>query len=208
MNTDKIITIGMDSLDETDRDILQLLAHNSQRTYSAIADEIGVSAPTVSNRIERLQETGIIRRFTIDIDRSKLQTGVSVLVEITVESGCLDRARDQLRESSTVEHLFTTAERTIIAVTHIDAQNIHEWLTNTVHEDVIDDYTITLLPEVEWTPTIDGPVFARSCAECGNTVSDDGVMATIDGRTHYFCCVSCRDTATDRSPRPERPVTE
>ncbi|TYT60334.1 Lrp/AsnC family transcriptional regulator [Natrialba swarupiae] len=53
--------MNSDKLDETDRGILHLLQEDA-RNYSAadIAEEVGVTANTVRNRISRLQERGVI----------------------------------------------------------------------------------------------------------------------------------------------------
>ncbi|WP_245180805.1 Lrp/AsnC family transcriptional regulator [Haloarcula amylovorans] len=66
----------MRDLDETDLEILQLLMSNARRPYSDIADIVGLSAPAVSDRVARLQEMGIINRFTLDVDGSQLRKGI------------------------------------------------------------------------------------------------------------------------------------
>ncbi|MFC6725497.1 Lrp/AsnC family transcriptional regulator, partial [Halobium palmae] len=60
----------MRDLDDTDREILRLLLANARRPYSDIAEHVGLSAPAVSDRVERLQELGVVRGFTLDLDRS------------------------------------------------------------------------------------------------------------------------------------------
>jgi len=48
----------MRDLDETDMEILSLLAENARRSFSAIGEEVGLSGPAVvSDRVTRLQET-------------------------------------------------------------------------------------------------------------------------------------------------------
>lgn len=53
------------SVDDIDKQILDLLNDDARRPYSEIADKVGVSPPTVSDRVERLQEKGVIDQFTI-----------------------------------------------------------------------------------------------------------------------------------------------
>ncbi len=56
-------------LDDLDRQILYALQQDARRTSSqTIADEAGVSPSTVRNRIQRLEERGIIRGYHVDID--------------------------------------------------------------------------------------------------------------------------------------------
>ena len=54
-------------LGDLERRLIALLRQDSRRTYSELAGLLQVSRPTVTERIERLVERGIIRRFTIEL---------------------------------------------------------------------------------------------------------------------------------------------
>lgn len=51
----------MRDLNDPDITILELLAKNSRQSYSDIGKQVGLSGPAVSNRAQRLQESGIIQ---------------------------------------------------------------------------------------------------------------------------------------------------
>ena len=55
-------------LTENDRRIIALLQLDSRRTVSDIAARIGISRASVKQRIETMRTTGLIRRFTLDLD--------------------------------------------------------------------------------------------------------------------------------------------
>ncbi|MFX1345772.1 MAG: Lrp/AsnC family transcriptional regulator [Promethearchaeota archaeon] len=59
----------MKNLDEKDKKIIEMLFENSRRPYHEIADEVGLSESTVRKRVMKLQEGGIIEKFTIRICR-------------------------------------------------------------------------------------------------------------------------------------------
>jgi DNA-binding Lrp family transcriptional regulator len=59
----------MKDLDEKDKKILEMLIEDSRRPYREIADIVGLSESTVRKRVVRLQEEGIIEKFTIRICR-------------------------------------------------------------------------------------------------------------------------------------------
>ncbi|MHA1195072.1 MAG: Lrp/AsnC family transcriptional regulator [Promethearchaeota archaeon] len=59
----------MKNLDEKDRRILEMLIEDSRRPYREIAEEIGLSESTVRKRVIRMQQEGIIEKFTIKICR-------------------------------------------------------------------------------------------------------------------------------------------
>lgn len=199
---------GMRDLDETDLEILQLLMGDARKPWAEIAEAVDLSPPAVADRVERLQETGVVRRFTVDIDRSKLREGVPVLVRIETATGIVGEVRAALREAEAVEHLFTTAERDVLCYARIPDGDVPRWLDATLEDGVVDDYAVTLLTDGEWTPTVGGTGFALSCAECGNTVTSEGTTARIGGDLYQFCCSSCESRFEARYERFEAGATE
>lgn len=178
--------------DETDLEILELLLSDARRPWSEIAEIVGLSPPAVSERVTRLQELGIIRRFTIDIDRSQLREGVPVLLTLRVADDAFETTRKTLLEADAVEYVFTTAENELLCHVRIVDGDVPMWLSRTLDTEEVNDYEVTLLTGVEWTPSIGGTEFALTCAECGNTVTSEGVAARIGEDLYQFCCPSCK----------------
>ena len=83
----------MTGIDDVDYRILELLMDDARRSYRDIAEEVGRSPPTVSERVERLTEVGVIERFTLDVDRSRLVRRAG-----SVTAGTVTRALAVLRE--------------------------------------------------------------------------------------------------------------
>lgn len=195
----------MPTLDDTDLEILELLMADARRPWSEIAEAVDLSPPAVADRVERLQDAGVVRRFTLDLDRSQLRGGVPVLVTLTVDPGDLDAVRDVLRGDDAVEHVFTTAERDLVCVARVPEGDVPDWLAGSVEaatdRDPIADYDVTLLTDAAWTPSLGGTEFAISCAECGNTVTSEGETARLDGDIYHFCCGSCEGRFTERYDR-------
>jgi len=183
----------MRDLDETDLEILQLLISNARRPYSDIADAVGLSAPAVSDRVARLQEAGVINRFTLDVDRSQLGGGIPVLITLEVASTGpgVASVKERLLGDGAVEHVFTTAEADLIVYARVPDNDIASWLTDTLDDGTIDDFEVTLLAGADWTPKLGGTEFALTCAQCGNTVDSEGTATRIDGALYQFCCPSC-----------------
>jgi DNA-binding Lrp family transcriptional regulator len=183
----------MRDLDETDLQILRLLTENARRPYSDIADVVDLSAPAVSDRVARLQEMGIIKRFTLDIDRSQLRKGIPVLLTLELVSHGQETARltETFLSADAVEHVFTTAEADLVVYARVPDNDIASWLFDTVDEGVVDDFEVTLLTDVDWSPDLGGTEFALTCVQCGNTVDSEGTAARIGGTLYQFCCPSC-----------------
>lgn len=188
----------MHELDETDAAILRLLVEDARRPYRDIAEAVDLSAPAVRDRIDRLREAGVIRRFTVDVDRSTLRAGVPVLVDIAVAPSDVDGVRSALVDADGVEHVFVTADAHVVVQASVPDGDVGALLEDRVGLDAVRGYDVELLTAVEWAPQVAGTDFALECAECGNTVTAEGESATFDDTRYHFCCRSCRARFEDR----------
>jgi Lrp/AsnC family leucine-responsive transcriptional regulator len=189
--------------DEIDLEILELLMSDARRPWKEIAEIVDLSPPAVSDRVARLQEMGIIRRFTLDVDRSQLREGIPVLLTLSVAATTLEDVREALLEADAVEYVFTTAENELLCYARVVDGNVRTWLAGELDTTSVDDYEVTLLTDGEWTPSISGTEFALTCAECGNTVTSEGVAARIGGDLYQFCCPSCETRFEEQYDRLE-----
>ena len=72
------------SLDDIDRKILDLLQRDARMTNAAIAAEVGLTAPSVFERIRKLEQRGVIRGYTINVDPSALGRTLTAFIRLTV----------------------------------------------------------------------------------------------------------------------------
>lgn len=72
----------MERLDTTDEQILAELADNARATFAEIGLRVNLSAPAVKRRVDRLQDTGVIRSFTTVIDRNALGWTAEAYVQV------------------------------------------------------------------------------------------------------------------------------
>lgn len=78
-------------IDETDRAILHLLQEDARYTITSIADAVGVSGNTVRNRIERLEEDGIITGYSVDLDYKKIGLDLHFVFDCSTRVGERER---------------------------------------------------------------------------------------------------------------------
>lgn len=191
----------MRGLDDTDREILRLLLEDGRRPYSEIADAVGLSAPAVSDRVDRLREVGLIRRFTVDVDRGLLREGTPVLVTLRAAPGSGDRLLEALRANPAVEYAFRTADETLVCTAALPEAAVDALFDDSFPMERVRSYEVQLLRESTWTPRLEHAELAPECVECGNTVSSEGERERIDGETYHFCCPSCLRTFRERYDR-------
>jgi Lrp/AsnC family leucine-responsive transcriptional regulator len=69
-------------LDEIDQRILEALLRDARISLKDLAAQVGLSSPSVSERLRRLEERGVIRAFTVEIDPNALGYPLQAIVRI------------------------------------------------------------------------------------------------------------------------------
>jgi Lrp/AsnC family transcriptional regulator, leucine-responsive regulatory protein len=74
-------------LDAIDGKLIRLLDRNSRASIADLARVLGMSAPSVAERLRRLEESGVIRRFTVDVDPAAVGYLLAVYIRIRAATG-------------------------------------------------------------------------------------------------------------------------
>lgn len=188
----------MRELDETDLEILELLATDARRPYKEIADRVDLTPPAVSDRISRLESQGIIREFTIDIDRERLHGDVSVLVELEPTPEAVADVYAAAGELEGVEHVFEGVDGRVLVHATVSDADVRSWLAGGIDLGSLSGYDVTLLNRSARVSALSATGFVHECVVCGKQVTGDGVTATVDGEIKTFCCPSCEERYVDR----------
>lgn len=179
-------------LDQIDLELISRLAEDARTPYSELADHVELSAPAVSDRIDRLQEQGVIRQFTLDVDRLKLQHRIPVLVRFEVHPTQAEQLYEQIRGVSGIEHVFKQCDGTIVAYGNAPDINPNSWLHEGIEMEKVLSVTIDMVEKYDWSQELDEAAFSLPCPVCKNTVTSEGVTAEIDGEILTFCCPTCK----------------
>jgi DNA-binding Lrp family transcriptional regulator len=84
------------NLDEKDKKILEMLIEDSRRPYHEIGTEVGLSESTIRKRVIKLQEDGVIEKFTIKVCREEERC---IIAFITLIPKNESEIKDLLRET-------------------------------------------------------------------------------------------------------------
>ncbi|SHL85773.1 Lrp/AsnC family transcriptional regulator [Rhodanobacter sp. OK091] len=85
-------------IDNIDSAILRLLAGNARLSLKELAASIPLSAPSTSERLRRLEERGVIRAYTVDLEPKLLGHALQAIVRVRPLPGRL-RVVQELIES-------------------------------------------------------------------------------------------------------------
>ena len=85
---------GSRALDDVDRRILASLSEDGRASTAELARRVGMSAPAVRERVARLEETGVIRGYRLDVDPAALGLPVAAWVRVRPGPGQLPKVAE------------------------------------------------------------------------------------------------------------------
>jgi len=92
-------------LDDVDHRLVAALQSDGRASMSDLATQVSVSRATAYQRVARLRESGVIRRFTVDVDPRKMGLPIAALVLVSVVQHSWRAVGDSLRRLPGVEWL-------------------------------------------------------------------------------------------------------
>ena len=114
-------------MDRTDYQILNLLQADSRCTLRRMGDLVGLTPPAVSERIRRMEESGVIRGYHIDVDRTKLDCNITGFISVALEPDKYDKFCDFCASQSAVishYHVVGDSRTSIELKTLFDSKDI------------------------------------------------------------------------------------
>ena len=73
-------------MDKIDRKILAELQRNGRASLQEISQAVGLSSTPCWTRMKKLEETGVIERYTVNLNADALGLGETVMVQVTLDS--------------------------------------------------------------------------------------------------------------------------
>ena len=107
-------------LDDVDGRLLDILHQDARTSIADLARALNMSAPSVSERLKRLKESGVIQDFTIAVDPKMLGYALSFYVRIRPLPGQLSKVVAMIQAlESIVECDRVTGDDCFIAKVHV-----------------------------------------------------------------------------------------
>jgi DNA-binding Lrp family transcriptional regulator len=128
----------MDALDER---IVERLAGNARATFAEIGAEVGLSAPAVKRRVDRMLADGTIAGFTAMIDPAALGWGTEAYVQVyckgTISPESLQRIWEPVPEIVSASTITGQADA-ILRVRARDVQHLERALERIREDDTVE----------------------------------------------------------------------
>ncbi|MFP7607569.1 Lrp/AsnC family transcriptional regulator [Serratia quinivorans] len=85
-------------MDDIDRQILTLLAEDARVSLKTLSARAGLSSPSTSERLRRLEENGVIQGYTLNINLQALGYAFQSLVRIKPLPGMLKKVEQLIQD--------------------------------------------------------------------------------------------------------------
>ncbi|MCX9025133.1 MAG: winged helix-turn-helix transcriptional regulator [Candidatus Methanoperedens sp.] len=185
----------MIQLDNLDVKILTHLQSNSRESFQEIAKRCLTSIPTVKSRVDRMIELGVISKFTIDIDNSKLGITEAILL-VNAKPGAVSRITEELRGLEEVKELYVTSDSDTAIVSRVagDMQRIL-MIQDRINLTDVNNIRILSVKNAfgkDSTIPLASTGITLTCAYCDRKVTGEAVRKKIDERDYFFCCTTCQ----------------
>ena len=135
------------TLDDTDRKILSLLQRDARMTNAAIATEVGLTAPSVFERIRKLEQRGVIGGYTIHVDPAALGKTLTAFIRLTAAFDArYDSGVKAISHDPEVLELYSVAgEDCFIIKTKVGNPTELEALIHRIREHVTVQRSVTMI---------------------------------------------------------------
>lgn len=100
--------MNIEGLDTLNNQILDLLRDNARATFSEIGEKVGLSRVAVKNRMEILEQNGIIRGYTAVIDKTKVPLGVQFVLDVEAVPELYQDVVDVLGTDKFLRQVYST----------------------------------------------------------------------------------------------------
>ncbi|MDI1495171.1 MAG: AsnC family transcriptional regulator [Cenarchaeum symbiont of Oopsacas minuta] len=124
----------MRTFDDLDKNILTELSKDSSISIPTLAQKLNSKQSVLYNRIKRLRDTGVIKKFTILVDDKVLGVGVKATIGISRNPKAKAEIHKELELTKEVDEISEVTGRFDIMV-HVRAKNLEE-LHNIVIEKI------------------------------------------------------------------------
>ncbi|VVB92159.1 HTH-type transcriptional regulator Ptr1 [uncultured archaeon] len=185
----------MVELDNLDVKILTHLHSDSRKSFQEIARNCLTSVPTVKSRVDRLVELGVIRKFTLDIDNSKLGVSEAILI-VNAKPLAVNRIAEELLGLEEVKELYVTSDSDAAIVSRIagDLQHILSIQDRINLTDINNIRVISVknLFRKDSTIPLASSSITLTCAYCDKKVAGNAVRKKFDEKDYFFCCNTCQ----------------
>jgi DNA-binding Lrp family transcriptional regulator len=187
----------MIELDNNDLVILDKLNENGRTTYSELAQELGLTVPTIKSRLDKLLKIGVIHHIGIYLNPHSLTNDSAALIKLEIDKSKKKEFLEFLISLEEIKDVFEALdEYNIVLITQIQPLQMHQLLFNEIksRSGIKRANLILLIKEIASKPhriPKQNTLLNIRCEYCGKVITSSYESEKFDDVRHYLCCKSC-----------------
>ncbi|WP_160135520.1 HTH-type transcriptional regulator Lrp [Halococcus salsus] len=124
-----------------DTDLINELLGNGRASLRSLAETLDVSVTTVSNHLQDLEETGVIRGYSPTVDYDTLGYDVTAIMQLTVDGSVLSDVTESLREHHQILSVYeVTGGFDVIAIGKFrDTEDMNDQIKSLLNDSGINE---------------------------------------------------------------------
>ena len=139
-------------LDTTDRDLLAALLEDARISQRGLVKRVGVAQGTITNRLRRLEEMGIIKGYTVLLDAESIGWTMTVITGLRIQKGSMIDVQQQIAADPRVFAVYdVTGDYDSMVLARVRGRRDLDDLTKTVFtlKGVLRSFTQVVLNTVK-----------------------------------------------------------
>ena len=100
--------MNIDGLDALDNKIIDVLKENARATFSEIGERVGLSRVAVKNRIEIMEQSGIIQGYKAIVNPTKVPQGVAFTIDVEAMPEMYQEVVEVLARDKFLRQVYST----------------------------------------------------------------------------------------------------
>ena len=120
-------------LDSTDRTILAALLEDARISQRGLAKRVGVAQGTITNRLRRLEEMGVIKGYTVLLDAESIGWTMTVITGLRIQKGTMIDVQQRIAADPRVFAVYdVTGDYDSMVLARVQGRKDLDDLTKTV----------------------------------------------------------------------------
>ena len=124
------------ALDVIDLKILEALQEDARQTYTAIGKRLGIAHSTVYDRIKKMEQHGVIRKYTTLVDPEKIGVkSITAIMTVYTNPKESEKVAEKLCKASETLEVYTSLSEELLIIAKVIAENqesLHTFIANSV----------------------------------------------------------------------------
>ena len=120
-------------LDDTDRRLLAVLLEDARISQRGLAQRIGVAQGTITNRLRRLEDIGVIKGYTVLLEPESIGWTMTVITGLRIEKGSMINVQQNIAADPRVFAVYdVTGDYDSMVLARVQSRKDLDDLTKTV----------------------------------------------------------------------------